>query len=339
MRMAPSACVTLLGLLVVSPPPLRPGAAIEPAPAGVSVDHLTIEYQTNPLGLGTTAPRLTWRLRGDRRGVSQAGYQVRVARSPADLEAGRNLAWDSGRVRSNASVHVPYGGEPLQSRQRYHWKVRVWDDAGVESPWSEPAWWEMGLLGPADWAARWIRARPPRGRDGTDTGAVRPSRVPTRRTGAHGAGLRDESRTLRASSEREAGERGRADTRLDQLRDAAPVSDLRRDRSRSGPTRTSSPPCWVAVVPVAKSDSLSTETTTATVWRSWPSSTSSTPTDPVSRSRPMRSGNRPRARFCRPRFTTARSTTPVSRTRDGIRRGSTTRGGPELGLPNTPSTT
>jgi len=155
MRMA-FACVTLLALLVVSPAALRPGAAIEPVPATVSVDHLTIEYKTNPLGLGTTAPRLSWQLRGDRRGVSQAEYQVRVARSVADLEAGRNLAWDSGRVRSNASVHVPYGGEPLRSRQRYHWKVRIWDDTGVESAWSEPAWWEMGLLGAADWTARWI---------------------------------------------------------------------------------------------------------------------------------------------------------------------------------------
>src|SRR2546430_12028960 len=39
-----------------------------------------------------------------------------------------------------------YGGPALESGQRYYWQARVWDDAGRSSPWSAPAFWEMGLL-------------------------------------------------------------------------------------------------------------------------------------------------------------------------------------------------
>jgi alpha-L-rhamnosidase len=34
--------------------------------------------------------------------------------------------------------------------------VRVWDDRGTASEWSPAAWWEMGLLSPTDWHAKWI---------------------------------------------------------------------------------------------------------------------------------------------------------------------------------------
>ena len=34
--------------------------------------------------------------------------------------------------------------------------ARIWDAEGRVSPWSAPARWEMGLLEPGDWAARWV---------------------------------------------------------------------------------------------------------------------------------------------------------------------------------------
>jgi alpha-L-rhamnosidase len=45
---------------------------------------------------------------------------------------------------------------PLQSRARYFWQVRVWDERGSDLGWSRIASWEMGLLSPADWSADWI---------------------------------------------------------------------------------------------------------------------------------------------------------------------------------------
>jgi alpha-L-rhamnosidase len=44
----------------------------------------------------------------------------------------------------------------LISRQRCWWNVQVWDGKGQESSWSEPSWWEMGLLDPKDWTAQWL---------------------------------------------------------------------------------------------------------------------------------------------------------------------------------------
>jgi alpha-L-rhamnosidase len=99
---------------------------------------------------------LSWRIAANVRNVRQAAYQIRVARSAADLRAARNLHWDSGRVVSADSIHRVYDGQPLASGQRYVWQVQIWDDQGHPSGWSEAAWWEMGLLTPADWRVSWI---------------------------------------------------------------------------------------------------------------------------------------------------------------------------------------
>ncbi len=123
---------------------------------------LRCEYRCTPLGLDVRRPRLSWKLVDNRRGAAQKAYHVRVASSPEAL-AGRGEAdlWDTGRVASDRSVHVVYDGPRLKSRQRVWWQVRVWDQAGKASPWSEPAWWEMGLVRPKDWKAAWIASPEP----------------------------------------------------------------------------------------------------------------------------------------------------------------------------------
>jgi alpha-L-rhamnosidase len=124
-----------------------------------TITNLTCEYRTNPLGIDVRQPRLSWQLASDRRGAAQTAYQIHAASNPADLAAGRNLLWDSGKVASDQSLHVPYGGPALVSGQRVYWQARVWDETGAASAWSAPdqrSWWEMGLLDPADWQAGWI---------------------------------------------------------------------------------------------------------------------------------------------------------------------------------------
>src|SRR5881394_899543 len=90
----------------------------------------------------------------------QAAYQLQVATSEANLRRGANLVWDSGKVQSDASVFVDYGGPPTAAETRYYWRVRVWDASGRASPWSAPAFWETGLLQPGDWTAQWISPQP-----------------------------------------------------------------------------------------------------------------------------------------------------------------------------------
>jgi alpha-L-rhamnosidase len=117
--------------------------------APLLVQELRCEYQDNPPGIDVLQPRLSWKLGSAQRGVAQSAYQVRVTDTS-------DVLWDTGKVFSGQSIHVPYGGPVLHSGQRCTWQVRVWDGHDRPSAWSEPAWWEMGLLHPSDWHAHWI---------------------------------------------------------------------------------------------------------------------------------------------------------------------------------------
>lgn len=123
----------------------------------ITLYDLTCEYRSQPLGIDVPHPRLSWKLRSEKRGETQSGYRIQVA------EGGDGFTspiWDTGRVASDTSVLVPYEGPALQSRTRYVYRVKVWDGTGVESDWSETAWWETALLSPDEWQASWIGADP-----------------------------------------------------------------------------------------------------------------------------------------------------------------------------------
>jgi len=123
---------------------------------GDAPDHLQCEGMQEPMGIDISHPRLSWQLRDSRRGARQSAYEVRVASSPDALAQEHVDVWDSGRVDSEQSVNVPYGGPAVESRRRYYWQVRVWGAQGQASPYSQPTWWEMGLLSSSDWKAKWI---------------------------------------------------------------------------------------------------------------------------------------------------------------------------------------
>lgn len=130
------------------------GATLCAAP--VPVTGLKCEYKVNPLGIDVLQPRLSWRIADAGRDWIQSAYQIRVAETEAALRQGGPLIWDSGRVTSAESTHRVYEGPALQSSRRCYWQVQVWDAKGQPSGWSEPAWWEMGLLHADDWRASWI---------------------------------------------------------------------------------------------------------------------------------------------------------------------------------------
>jgi len=125
----------------------------------VQVAELRCEYRKNPVGLGAMRPRFSWQLRADRPHVLQRAYRIQVSSALAGFDED-HLVWDTGMVESDQSNLVEYAGEKLLSRGRYHVRVKVWDQHGHESDWSEPGMFEMGLLDTSDWQASWITPDP-----------------------------------------------------------------------------------------------------------------------------------------------------------------------------------
>ena len=110
------------------------------------------EYAEHPMGIDMPAPRFSWRVRETRSGY-QTAYRIVVLRIGAG-SAPDVLVWDTGAVESDESVHIPYGGEPLESATAYRIEVSLRDDM--------PAWSEtggttftMGLLDSSLWQALW----------------------------------------------------------------------------------------------------------------------------------------------------------------------------------------
>ncbi len=97
------------------------------------------------------------------RDQAQSAYRIVVARNRKGLDADQGDLWDSGKVASDQSIQVRYAGKALVSEQECFWKVRVWDEQGKASDWSQPARWTMGLLEPSDWHAKWIGLDEPTG--------------------------------------------------------------------------------------------------------------------------------------------------------------------------------
>ena len=122
----------------------------------MTVHQLRCEYLENPLSIGTVEPRLSWNLQSGQRGDKQTAYQILVASSEELLKNDAGDMWDSGKVTSDETLNITYAGAPLNSRTRCWWKVRSWNCENQTSPWSELAWWRVGLLNRGDWQAKFV---------------------------------------------------------------------------------------------------------------------------------------------------------------------------------------
>lgn len=120
----------------------------------LTVYDLSCEYKKDPVGVDALHPRLSWKISSTGFNVMQTAYSIRVA---TDRKfSGSGMTWQTGKINSGESVFIPYEGNELKPGQKYFWQVKVWDNKGRESKWSEAGSWETGLLSPAGWKAKWI---------------------------------------------------------------------------------------------------------------------------------------------------------------------------------------
>ena len=124
--------------------------------ASTRVVNLKCEHSKNFTGIDIPNPRLSWNIESEQRNWNQSAYQILVTADSTKLSLNNGDIWDSGKITSSTCLYIPYTGRPLSSLQKYWWKVKVWDQNGIESDWSKTAYWTMAMLNSSDWKGKWI---------------------------------------------------------------------------------------------------------------------------------------------------------------------------------------
>lgn len=82
-------------------------------------------------------PSFSWIVPGKDRAVFQSAYHIILADSFSAIQKEEGLIWNSTKTESSQSVAVPYTGKALQPGKVYFWKVKIWNNRGEASEWSE----------------------------------------------------------------------------------------------------------------------------------------------------------------------------------------------------------
>ncbi len=112
----------------------------------ITIDNLKTESLKNPLGIDVEKPIFSWQMSDGTatRGQKQTAYQIVVKNGDNET------VWDTGKVVSDQSNNIEYGGSTLTARTRYNWTVTVWDQNDVSYTSQEDAWFETALLADND---------------------------------------------------------------------------------------------------------------------------------------------------------------------------------------------
>lgn len=107
-------------------------------PIAIRFEHL----DSPVLGIGVTAPRISWSFEGQDKDWQQASYELRVQ---------RDSVHETYKIQSAHCQFVPWPSRELRSQERALVWVRVKDASDVVSEWSEEASVEIGLLQLDEW--------------------------------------------------------------------------------------------------------------------------------------------------------------------------------------------
>jgi hypothetical protein len=81
-------------------------------------------------------PFFGWIVNSDQNNTLQTAYQILVASSPENIQKNTGDCWDSRKTASDQSINISYAGKELQPNSVYFWKVKTWDNHGIESAFS-----------------------------------------------------------------------------------------------------------------------------------------------------------------------------------------------------------
>lgn len=123
----------------------------------LSFESLTCNSKNNPIAIESPQPFLSWIVKADGYNRRQTAFQVLIASKPDLLTEKDADMWNSGYVKSVQSTNVKYHGLKLLPVHKYYWKVKIWDENGNASNWSQVNTFEMGLINASNWKdAKWI---------------------------------------------------------------------------------------------------------------------------------------------------------------------------------------
>lgn len=122
------------------------------------LSELKCENLIDPLGIDNVTPHFSWKLKGDGWKGGQTYYEIQVASDSILLVQDKADLWNTGKLKSNTSVMVPYQGKALTSRSLCYWRVRVWDAKKQISSWSPVARFGVGILNKSQMQGEYIGA-------------------------------------------------------------------------------------------------------------------------------------------------------------------------------------
>ncbi|MEW4923868.1 family 78 glycoside hydrolase catalytic domain [Algibacter sp. 2305UL17-15] len=126
------------------------------AQSSINISQLTVEYLSNPIGIHRISPLMGWKLFSEEQGKSQSAYQVLIASSKTLLKEDHADIFNTGKIKSSQNINHRLSFSANKSNTFYYWKVKIWDEKGDATPYSNIAFWKTGLLNKDDWDAKWI---------------------------------------------------------------------------------------------------------------------------------------------------------------------------------------
>jgi alpha-L-rhamnosidase len=130
-------------------------------PFDLSVEYQPIDWSGSPPFVDEPVPRFSWKVQEPEpslRAVEQIAFQLVVSQET-------QVMWDSGRVSSNETLFIPYGGMNgntagnfLASDTLYEWKVRIWtlSSSGVNESDYASGSFATALMGSSEWPSPWM---------------------------------------------------------------------------------------------------------------------------------------------------------------------------------------